>query len=81
MYAKGMGEIHAGKRFYFCAMKMVIVDDHGGPLLNRGVVRLLETGNLEDIMAIYQRLPKGGAGDTRLQVRDHDCDHDDDDNR
>ena len=30
--------------------------------------RLLETGNRDDIMAIFQRLPKGGVGDRRLQV-------------
>lgn len=30
--------------------------------------RLLETGNRDDIMALYQRLPKGGVGDRRLQV-------------
>lgn len=30
--------------------------------------RLLETGNRDDIMAIFNRLPKGGVGDQRLQV-------------
>ena len=31
--------------------------------------RLLETGNLDDIMTIYNKLPKGGVGAQRLQVR------------
>jgi len=33
-----------------------------------GGQRLLETGNLESIMFIYDRLPKGGVGAQRLQV-------------
>ena len=30
--------------------------------------RLLETGNRDDIVALFARLPKGGVGDRRLQV-------------
>ncbi|GAB5031371.1 atp-dependent rna helicase ddx1 [Nannochloropsis oceanica] len=30
--------------------------------------RLLETGNRDDIMTLYHRLPKGGVGDRRLQI-------------